>query len=122
MKTVSCTTDSCMKWLLEHAKKMGIHGGSSFRAIAGYGRHGILHEQHFFELAGDLTVVTEFIVSEAEADAAGTQQRNTCGHEITSEAARIRSDETRLSQTKCGETLAPPHDEVYDPSVNVALA
>lgn len=57
------------EWLLEHAKKMGIHGGSSFRAIAGYGRHGILHEQHFFELAGDLTVVTEFIVSEAEADA-----------------------------------------------------
>jgi PII-like signaling protein len=57
------------EWLLEHAKKMGIHGGSAFRAIAGYGRHGILHEQHFFELAGDLAVVTEFIVSEAEAEA-----------------------------------------------------
>jgi PII-like signaling protein len=57
------------EWLLEHAKKMGIHGGSAFRAIAGFGRHGILHEQHFFELAGDLTVVTEFIVSHAEADA-----------------------------------------------------
>jgi PII-like signaling protein len=57
------------EWLLEHAKKMGIHGGSAFRAIAGFGRHGILHEQHFFELAGDLTVVAEFIVSPTEADA-----------------------------------------------------
>ena len=40
------------EWLLEQAKKCGIHGGSAFRAIAGYGRHGVLHEQHFFELAG----------------------------------------------------------------------
>ncbi|HEX5865704.1 MAG TPA: DUF190 domain-containing protein, partial [Casimicrobiaceae bacterium] len=32
------------EWLLEQAKRMGIHGGSAFRAIAGFGRHGILHE------------------------------------------------------------------------------
>lgn len=56
------------EWLLEQARKMGIHGGSAFRAIAGYGRHGVMHEQHFFELAGDLTVVTEFIVTDTEAD------------------------------------------------------
>jgi len=55
------------EWLLEQAKKCGIHGGSAFRAIAGFGRHGILHEQHFFELAGDLTVMVEFLVSEDEA-------------------------------------------------------
>ncbi len=55
------------EWLLEQAKGMGIRGGSAFRAIAGFGRHGILHEQHFFELAGDLTVEVEFIVSEEEA-------------------------------------------------------
>ncbi len=55
------------EWLLEKAKAMGIHGGSAFRAIAGYGRHGVLHEQHFFELAGDLTVVVEFIVSDDDA-------------------------------------------------------
>jgi PII-like signaling protein len=55
------------EWLLEQAKKCGIHGGSAFRAIAGYGRHGILHEQHFFELAGDLTVTVEFLLSDAEA-------------------------------------------------------
>lgn len=57
------------EWLLEAAKKSGIHGGSAFRAIAGYGRHGVLHEQHFFELAGDLTVEVEFLLSDAEADA-----------------------------------------------------
>jgi PII-like signaling protein len=55
------------EWLLERAKKAGIHGGSAFRAIAGYGRHGVLHEQHFFELAGDLTVEVEFLLSEEQA-------------------------------------------------------
>ncbi len=56
------------EWLLEQAKKMGIHGGSAFRAIAGFGRHGILHEEHFFELAADMTVEVEFVVSDAQAD------------------------------------------------------
>jgi PII-like signaling protein len=56
------------EWLLEKAKKAGIHGGSAFRAIAGYGRHGVLHEQHFFELAGDLTVEVEFLLSDADAE------------------------------------------------------
>ena len=56
------------EWLLETAKKAGIHGGSAFRAIAGYGRHGVLHEQHFFELAGDLTIEVGFLLSDADAD------------------------------------------------------
>ena len=56
------------EWLLEQAKKMGIHGGSAFRAIAGFGRHGILHEEHFFELAGDLTVAIDFAVTDEEAE------------------------------------------------------
>src|SRR5215510_15523657 len=55
------------EWLLEQAKKIGIHGGSAFRAIAGFGRHGILHEEHFFELAADRTVEVEFVVSADEA-------------------------------------------------------
>ncbi len=55
------------EWLLEQAKKMGIHGGSAFRAIAGYGRHGVLHEEHFFELAAELTVEVEFVVRDEEA-------------------------------------------------------
>jgi PII-like signaling protein len=56
------------EWLLEQAKKLGIHGGSAFRAIAGFGRHGILHEEHFFELAADMTVEVEFVVTHDEAE------------------------------------------------------
>lgn len=55
------------EWLLAEAKKLGIPGGTAFKAMAGYGRHGVLHEAKFFELAGDLTVEVEFIVSEADA-------------------------------------------------------
>jgi PII-like signaling protein len=56
------------EWLLERARQLGVHGGSAFRAIAGFGRHGKFHEQHFFELAGDVPVLVEFILGEAEAD------------------------------------------------------
>ncbi|MCZ7564840.1 MAG: DUF190 domain-containing protein [Burkholderiales bacterium] len=55
------------EWLLEQARALGIPGGSAFRAIAGYGRHGVLHEQRFFELAADLPVEVEFIVDDAQA-------------------------------------------------------
>ena len=55
------------EWLLEQANKMGIRGGSAFRAMAGFGRHHMLHEAHFFELAGTLTVEVEFIVTQDEA-------------------------------------------------------
>jgi PII-like signaling protein len=56
-------------WLLEQARRqLHVHGGSAFRAIAGYGRHGVLHEWHFFELEGELPVVIEFVVSQAESD------------------------------------------------------
>lgn len=57
------------EWLLETARKMGVHGGSAFRAMAGYGRHGVLHEQHFFELAGDLTIEVEFLLPPDQAKA-----------------------------------------------------
>jgi PII-like signaling protein len=53
-------------WMLQHANKMGIRGGSAFRAMAGFGRHHKLHEDHFFELAGSLTVEVEFIVTNTE--------------------------------------------------------
>jgi PII-like signaling protein len=56
------------EWLLEQAKKLGIHGGTAFRSIAGFGRHGVLREQHFFELAGDLTVRVDFVITFEEAD------------------------------------------------------
>lgn len=57
------------EWLLEAAKKQKVHGGSAFKAIAGYGRHGQLHEAHFFECAGEQTVLVEFLVNEEEAQA-----------------------------------------------------
>lgn len=55
------------EWLLEAARRLGIHGGSAFRAIAGFGRHGKLHEEHFFELAGDVSVEVGFALTEEEA-------------------------------------------------------
>lgn len=55
------------EWLLQQASKMGIRGGSAFRAMAGFGSHHVVHEEHFFELAGTLTVEVEFIVTDDEA-------------------------------------------------------
>jgi PII-like signaling protein len=55
------------EWLLQQANKMGIRGGSAFRAMAGFGARHVLHEDHFFELAGTLTVEVEFVVSDDEA-------------------------------------------------------
>ena len=55
------------EWLLEQANRLGVRGGSAFRAMAGFGRHHVLHEAHFFELAGTLTVEVEFIVTAEEA-------------------------------------------------------
>ena len=56
------------EWLLDAAQALGIAGGSAFRAIAGFGRHGKLHEETFFELAGELAVKVEFVVDEELAE------------------------------------------------------
>jgi len=56
-------------WLLGQAKKLGIPGGSAFRAIAGYGRHGHLREETFFELGGEMPVQVEFVLTAHHADA-----------------------------------------------------
>jgi PII-like signaling protein len=55
------------EWLLDAAQQLGVSGGSAFRSVAGFGRHG-RHDAGFFELAGDLPVVVEFFVEEAMAD------------------------------------------------------
>ncbi|MEO8418703.1 MAG: DUF190 domain-containing protein [Methylophilaceae bacterium] len=52
------------EWILQQAQALGIPGGSAVRTVAGFGRHGRLHEQHFFELAGELPVVLEFFAAE----------------------------------------------------------
>jgi len=62
-----CHNRLAWEWLLEQANHLGIRGGSAFRAMAGFGRHHHLHEDHFFELAGTLTVEVEFIVTETES-------------------------------------------------------
>ncbi len=55
------------EWILEQARGLGIRGGSAYRAIAGYGRHGT-KEEGFFELAGDVPVMVEFIATEVQAE------------------------------------------------------
>jgi PII-like signaling protein len=45
-----------------------VPGGSAFRAIAGFGRHGKMHEDTFFELAGELAIKVEFVVDDMLAD------------------------------------------------------
>jgi PII-like signaling protein len=56
------------EWMLKTANAMGIRGGSAFQAAAGFGRHHRLHESRFFELAGNLVVEVEFVVSGDEKD------------------------------------------------------
>jgi len=56
------------EWLLQQASRLGIRGGSAFRAMAGFGSHRVLHEDHFFELAGTLTIEVEFIVTDEEME------------------------------------------------------
>lgn len=56
------------EWLLEHAKRIGIPGGSVYRAIAGFGRHGSLHAETFVELGGELPIQVEFILEEQQAE------------------------------------------------------
>jgi len=56
------------QWLLDQAKELGIQGASAYKAIAGFGRHGEMHEDYFFELAGDMPVEVVFAISDEEAD------------------------------------------------------
>ncbi|MBI3223181.1 MAG: DUF190 domain-containing protein [Nitrosomonadales bacterium] len=56
------------EWLLQEARELGVHGGSAFHAMAGFGRHGRLHEETFFELAGELAVKVEFILDDLLAE------------------------------------------------------
>ncbi|MGU7773688.1 DUF190 domain-containing protein [Burkholderia sp. MR1-5-21] len=55
------------EWLLEEASRMGVAGGSAFRAMAGFGQHRVLHEARFFELQGSMTIEVEFVVTDEEA-------------------------------------------------------
>lgn len=56
------------EWLLEQAQRIGVPGGSAFRSIAGFGRHGSLHAETFIELGGELPIQVEFILEEQQAE------------------------------------------------------
>jgi PII-like signaling protein len=57
-----------VEWLLERARQMGIPGASIFRAVEGYGRHGRVHAETFFELAGKLPVELEVVATEQDIE------------------------------------------------------
>jgi len=56
------------EWLLKEARRLGLKGGTAFKAVAGFGRHGLIHADHFIELAGDLPVEVTFMATEEEAE------------------------------------------------------
>jgi PII-like signaling protein len=49
------------------ANKLGIRGGSAFKAMAGFGRHHLLTEEKFLDLAGSSVIEIEFVVTNSEA-------------------------------------------------------
>lgn len=55
------------EWLLEFAKANGVSGGSVFKAVAGYGQHGVVHEEKFFELASEVPMRIDFFLEDAKA-------------------------------------------------------
>lgn len=56
------------EWLLRQLQDMGVAGATVFRGMAGFGRHGRIHEDHFFELAGELPLQIESWLTAEQAD------------------------------------------------------
>ena len=56
------------QWLLREASTLGLPGGSAFRAVAGFGRHHVMHEARFYELAGELPMEVVFVTERELAD------------------------------------------------------
>jgi PII-like signaling protein len=55
------------EWLLIHANKLGIRGGSAFKAMKGFGRHHMLTEARILDFSGSAVIEIEFIVTDKEA-------------------------------------------------------
>jgi PII-like signaling protein len=55
------------EWVLEQAKALGIPGGTAFRAIAGYGRHGHLHHESYIDMAPNLPVQVQLVATQEQA-------------------------------------------------------
>ncbi len=56
------------EWLLDQGNRLGVRGGSAFRSIGGFGRRHTVHEERFFELAGNSGIEVEFVVTAAEEE------------------------------------------------------
>jgi|ERR1700730_4580462 PII-like signaling protein len=55
------------EWLLIHANKLGIRGGSAFKAMKGFGRHHMLTEAKILDFSGSAVIEIEFVVTDEEA-------------------------------------------------------
>ncbi|MBX9923523.1 MAG: DUF190 domain-containing protein [Rhabdochlamydiaceae bacterium] len=55
------------EYLLESARKMGIMGGTAIKAVAGFGHHGKLHEEQFWDIASNVPMEVKFFLSEEQS-------------------------------------------------------
>ncbi|MCW5954698.1 MAG: DUF190 domain-containing protein [Propionibacteriaceae bacterium] len=57
------------EWILEHARSLGIPGGTALRSIAGYGRQQGAQQQHgLMDLTPNLPIVLQFLCSAQQID------------------------------------------------------
>jgi PII-like signaling protein len=59
--------DVVWEWLLMQANKLGIRGGSAFKAMRGFGRHHKLTKGKLLDFTGSAVIEIEFIVTDQEA-------------------------------------------------------
>jgi PII-like signaling protein len=55
------------EYLLETAKKLGISGGTAIKATAGFGHHGKLHEEQFWDIASNVPMEVKFFLSQEQS-------------------------------------------------------
>lgn len=60
------------EWIFDKTKKIGFHGGSAFRAIASFIRHGVMVEDHSIELDFDRSVEVDFAATDAAVNRTST--------------------------------------------------
>ena len=56
------------EWLLLHAKKLQMNGGSLFISPEGFGHLGQIHEEHFFESKNRNGVMVIFITTKEKSE------------------------------------------------------
>ncbi|GAB4185827.1 MAG: hypothetical protein Tsb0015_03100 [Simkaniaceae bacterium] len=56
------------EWILKKAQQLQISGGTAFSSIASFGRHGIMHTEHFFEIPKDNSIAVIFFLTEEKCE------------------------------------------------------